>query len=88
MSRIKNTPYTSMVAMRVWVKCMKSKANSPAASKAYSLLPNSRLANRYRIGTMPMPNRVPTIRQPKAFIPKTAMPAIMKIFPRGGWEFS
>ena len=88
MSRMKNTPYTSMVAMRVWVKCMQSKAQRPAVTKAKSVRLRMRLANTYMRGTMATPNRAPMIRQPKGFMPKIRMPRAMMSLPRGGWVHS
>ena len=80
--------YTSMVAILVWVKCMKSKANNTQARAADRLSFVSRLANRYTAGTMRIPKKVPAMRQPKGFMPNKATPAAMKILPMGGWVFS
>ena len=48
-----------MVAILVWVKCIKSKANSTQAKAAVSVFLDSFLANRYTGGTMAIPKRVP-----------------------------
>ena len=85
---MKNTPYVSIVAILVCVKCMKSNVNKPAASSANSDLLNSRFPNTYMIGTMPMPNSTPIIRHPIVFMPNTAMPIDIITFPSGGCEFS
>ncbi len=78
----------SIVAILVWVKCMKSKANSMQARAAGRVSLAIRLANRYTTGTMAMPKSAPMMRQPKGFMPKSATPMAMKIFPMGGWVFS
>ncbi|MNZ57011.1 hypothetical protein D3C78_749760 [compost metagenome] len=85
---MKNTPYTSIVAMRVWVKCMKSAASKVAASPPYKLLPSSLLPNRYISGIIAMPSNVPAILQPNGFSPNNWMPSAMMIFPSGGCVFS
>ena len=85
---LKNTPYTSMVEIRVCEKCMKSNANNPAASSASSGRLNMRLPNAYIRGIIATPNSAPMIRQPKGFMPNIATPTEMIIFPSGGCETS
>ena len=85
---MKNTAYTSMVAMRVCVKCMKSTANSAVQRNAYSLFLNRRLPNRYSTGSIATPTSAPMMRQPNGFMPKMAMPTAMMSLPSGGCEFS
>ena len=88
MAMTKKVMYTSMVAMRVWTKCMKSKASSQQPRVDNGVLRVIRLQNTYMTGHMAMPNRVPTMRQPKGFMPKIRMPSPMSSLPSGGWVFS
>ena len=75
---------TSMVASLVWVKCIKSKAKNTVAKSADSVCRVILRAKSQARGTMAIPHRAPAMRQPKGFMPKTAIPAAMRIFPRGG----
>ena len=77
-----------MVAMRVWVKCIKSKANSTMPAKARRVRPKSCLSRWYSTGSISTPNSAPMNRQPKGFIPKIRMPKEMMSLPRVGWVFS
>ena len=77
-----------MVAMRVWVKCMKSKAKSRVPAVHSRVRPNSCLSRWYSTGSISTPNSAPMNRQPKGFIPKIRMPKEMMSLPRVGWVFS
>ena len=73
-SRMKKVPYTSMVAMRLWAKRMKSSAMSAPPTKASQGRRVRRRHSPYITGTMRMPNTVPEMRQPKPVMPNRAMP--------------
>ncbi len=77
-----------MVAMRVWVKCMKSKANITVPQTGTAVPPNMFFKRIYRKGSISAPKRVPMKRQPKGVIPKARMPRAMISLPRGGWDIS
>ncbi len=77
-----------MVAIRVWVKCMKSKANISVPRAHSHVFPNRSLQRTYSAGSISTPNRVPMNRQPKGFMPNTRIPKEMICFPKGGWVFS
>ena len=53
----------------------------------HSLL-KKRLANKYMIGTINTPNKVPIKRHPNGFIPNMSTPQAMNILPSGGCVFS
>jgi len=88
MSRMKNTEYVSMVAMRVWTKCMKSKAKMIAAQAVIALERVRRLRNTYSMGSISTPKSVPMKRQPKGVMPKMRMPMPMMSLPSGGCVIS
>ena len=74
--------------MRLWENRM-----NPAAISAPAMAPAQRLWVRRRAkhhisGTSITPNSVPAQRQPKAVIPKIAMPSMIKSLPSGGWVVS
>ena len=73
-----------MVAMRLWVKRIKSSPSSTAAKAAQRGVRVSRRTSRYITGTINTPTRVPKNRQPKAVMPKMAMPSAIKFLPMGG----
>ena len=81
---IHSTTKLSMVAMRVWVKCIRSRAmNSAAAGPAHERL-LSILPSRYIPGSISTPARAPAKRQPKGVMPKMAMAQLIITLPRGG----
>ena len=85
MAMIKNVPYTSIVAMRVCVKCMKSNAKrNVSAPAAQVLFRNNLLPNKYIKGNIPIPNNTPTTRHPKGFMPNARTPRLINTLPRGG----
>ena len=77
-----------MVAMRVWVKCMKSKAKSTVPKAHSQVLRKACHSRKYSAGSMSTPKSVPTQRQPKGFMPKRRIPREIRYLPRGGWVFS
>ena len=83
-----STAKLSMVAMRVWVKCIRSKAISSAAA----MPPHQRFANslpsKYMPGSISTPASAPANRQPKGVMPKMAMHQLMNTLPNGGWVVS
>lgn len=85
---INSTGKLSMVAMRVWVRCMQSSASNAIAAKARSRLLVNCLANRYMNGSIRIPAMQPANRQPKGVMPKSAMHQDMSTLPRGGWVHS
>ena len=79
-----NVTYTSIVAILVCAKCIKSKVNKTQVSDANIVLLKTLLPNKYIAGTINIPNIVPTILHPKGHIPKALTPNEINHLPRGG----
>ena len=77
-----------MVAMRVWVKCMKSNVIKNVPRKANGVLRNSSLQRKYIAGTIKTPASVPAKRQPNGVMPNREMPMAMMSLPSGGCDIS
>ena len=80
----KNVTNTSMVAIRVWAKCIKSAANNMVAKVAIHVSLKSFFENKYKSGNIAIPNKVPIIRHPNGHIPKRRIPIEIINLPSGG----
>ncbi len=79
---------TSIVAIRVCTKCIKSNVNNNVVTVAIHVSLKNFLARLYRTGTINTPNNVPANLHPNGFMPNISTPHAIKTLPRGGCVFS
>ena len=85
---INSTTKLSMVAMRVWVKCIQSTAIRNMAANAPMRRLVTSLPSRYMLGSINTPASAPAKRQPKGVMPKIEMEKAISTLPSGGCEVS
>ena len=73
-----------MVAIRDWVKCIKSNAKRNVPTKLMRGFLNICFKSSYKIGNIKIPKTTPATLHPNGFIPNIAIPTDMISFPKTG----
>ena len=76
--------YTSIVAILVCAKCIKSNVSKRQVTIASQDFFSNFFAKRYISGNINIPNTVPTILQPNGHIPNILIPIEINTLPSGG----
>ena len=87
-SIMNNVTKTSIVAILVCVKCIKSNVNNSVIIVEIHVFLVIFFPRRYITGTIITPNKVPINLQPNGHIPNISIPIAMIAFPSGGCVIS